>query len=571
LVAHFYDSCAHGKRNPNLYFDTAWYLHTYPDIVEGGLNPLYHYLTVGEPLGRSPSLLFDPTSYRTRYGLPDDVSLLGHYLAHRMLCEYSPIPEFDATYYASNYPDIAAAGIDPFEHYLLWGFKEGRNPSARFNTRFYIQRYLNNDPSENPLVHYLRHRGTVGGYEILADGAETVHREIRKYTSPGELFEDFSPTRGRARRAKVLAYYLPQFHSFPENDAWWGKGFTEWTNITRGIPRFKGHYQPRVPRDLGFYMLDSNEPMRRQVEMAKAAGVFGFVFYYYWFNGKRLLDAPLERFLADNTIDMPFCLMWANENWTRRWDGSEAEILISQDYRSDDNERLVEDFERHFRDPRYIRVQQRPVLMIYRPSLIPDPRNTIDRWRSLWRSKFEEDPLLVMAQSFDHLDPRPYGLDGAIEFPPHKLTRNLADINAEIEYLDPDFSGRVYRYDDLVQVSLGESTPSFPLIKTVVPNWDNDARRQGRGVTVTGSTPAQYEAWLSAVIDRAVDAPFFDEPFVCVNGWNEWCEGAYLEPDLHFGSAYLNATARAVAGRLGAADELSCCSSAMMLSRAVHS
>ena len=384
----------------------------------------------------------------------------------------------------------------------------------------------------------------------------SIYREIRKYTSRGASYEDFAPAVTVRPRAKILAYYLPQFHTIPENDAWWGKGFTEWTNITRGVPRFIGHYQPRVPRDLGFYSLDNVETIRHQVKMAKAAGLFGFVFYYYWFNGKRILETPLDRLLSDTTIDMPFCLMWANENWTRRWDGSDAEVLISQDYNLEEDEEFVTAFSKYFNDARYIRVADRPLLMIYRASLIPDLKQRIERWRSIWRSRFNENPLLIMAQTVDDIDPRPYGLDGAIEFPPHKLTRDLSDINADVKILDPDFLANTYRYRDLVQASLTEPPPPFPLIKTAIPSWDNDARRQGQGLTVTDLTPAQYEAWVSALIERAIESPFFNEPFVCINAWNEWCEAAYLEPDLHFGSAYLNATARALAARSDASDEL---------------
>ena len=158
-----------------------------------------------------------------------------------------------------------------------------------------------------------------------------------------------------------------------------GKGFTEWTNISRGVPRFKGHYQPRIPRDLGFYSLTDEETFRSQIRMALAGGVHGFVFYYYWFDGKRLMEQPVERFLADPDAEMPFCLMWANENWTRRWDGEESEVLITQNYRVVDDVKMTADFARHFADPRYIRLQGRPLLMIYRPALSRMPR---PRWHT---------------------------------------------------------------------------------------------------------------------------------------------------------------------------------------------
>lgn len=344
VIERFVDcDCAAGRK-PNLYFAPLWYLETYTDVAEQSINPLYHYAKSGEIEGRRPCIYFDPVWYRERYGLAAEESALAHYLRHRRSCKFSPIPEFDVEYYARTYPDIAQAGIDPFEHYLNWGYKEGRNPSEAFNNVYYIQRYLHGNDTENPLVHFLEHRGSLGTYERLQSGEATAYREIKHFTSAGQYFEDFSPMRGLPKRAKVLAYYLPQFHAFPENDSWWGRGFTEWTNLARGVPRFKGHYQPRIPRDLGFYSLDGGETLRRQVEMAVAAGLYGFVFYYYWFNGKRLLHGPLEQFLADPRIEMPFCLMWANENWTRRWDGSEHEILISQDYCPGDDDKTDRGF-----------------------------------------------------------------------------------------------------------------------------------------------------------------------------------------------------------------------------------
>ena len=243
--------------------------------------------------------------------------------------------------------------------------------------------------------------------------------------------------------------------------------------------------------------------------MARAAGVFGFVFYFYWFNGQRLLEQPLQRFLDDPSIDIPFSLMWANENWTRRWDGAESEVLISQDYRPDDDERMAAEFARHFQDPRYIRVQGRPLLMIYRPGLIPEPARTVSRWREIFKTQHGEDPILIMAQSFTDTDPMPYGMDGAIEFPPHKLTQHMAPINASLEYLDSEFSGHVYSYDEVVRTSLDEPPPTYPLIKTALPSWDNDARRQGSGLCITGSSPAKYEHWLGCLGEIARKKLFF--------------------------------------------------------------
>ena len=546
-LEHFFDQGWKEGRRPNPYFDPLWYVERNPDVAAGGLNPLYHYAFHGDAEGRRAAPLFDSAWYRKAHAIPPGQTALAHWLAHRTTGRCSPMPEFDVAFYLAHSPDVAAAGIDPFEHFWAFGYREGRNPSAEFDVRFYAQRYLRGDLSQNPFGHWLAHRHEPGVFGRMPDSETSIPRELKRFTRPALEFEEFRPlSPGAPRRAKVLAYYLPQFHAFPENDAWWGRGFTEWTNVPRGLPRFRGHYQPRVPRDLGFYCLDTTDPMRRQIEMAKAGGVHGWVFYTYWFNGKRLLEKPLEAFLADPTLDMPFALMWANENWTRRWDGAESEVLISQDYRPDDDARMAAEFARHFADPRYIRLQGRPVLMVYRPALIPDTAATVARWRDIFRANHGEDPILVMAQSFNDTDPRPYGLDGAIEFPPHKLTQHLQPVNQEVEILDPDFTGKVYRYETVVQTSLDEPAPDYPLIKTLVPSWDNDARRQGTGLVITDSTPAKYEAWLAELIERARQQPFFGEALVCVNAWNEWCEGAYLEPDLHYGAAYLNATARAV-------------------------
>jgi glycosyltransferase involved in cell wall biosynthesis len=542
-------------RCPNPYFDPLWYLDAYPDVRESDVQPLLHYAIFGDMEGRQPSAKFDTAWYRSKYRVPPNHGALAHYLKNRFTGRFSPVPEFDVDFYVKQNPDVAAAGVDPFEHFVGHGYRENRNPSTEFDIRFYTKRYLAGDTDTNPFLHYLAHKHEPGVFGCLPDDEATVWREIKRFTKPGPEFEHFRPLPQSATlQFKLLAYYLPQFHAIPENDAWWGKGFTEWTNIPRGVPRFKGHYQPRIPRDLGFYSLDSVEPMRQQAAMARAAGVHGFIFYYYWFNGQRLLERPLQRFLDDRSIDMPFALMWANENWTRRWDGAESEVLISQDYRPDDDETMAAEYARHFQDSRYIRVQGRPLLMIYRPGLIPDAARTVSRWRETFRAQYNENPILLMAQSFGDNDPGLYGMDGAIEFPPHKLTQEMKPVHLDIEFFDTEFSGRIYNYDEIVKTSLTEPRPIYPLIKTAVPSWDNDARRQGTGHTITGSTPAKYEDWLVRLGEFARENPFFGEAFVCVNAWNEWCEGAYLEPDLHFGSAYLNATGRAVAGLSRRAD-----------------
>ena len=245
--------------------------------------------------------------------------------------------------------------------------------------------------------------------------------------------------------------------------------------------------------------------------------------------------------------------MWANENWTRRWDGSDDEVLIAQSYAEADETELIACFARHFADPRYIRLHGRPLLMVYRAALIPDPLATVARWRQHFRAAHGEDPILVMAQSFDDQDPREFGLDAAVEFPPHKLVHALKQTNLDLDLLDHEFDAQVYDYGAAVDAACAAPTPDFPLIRCAMPGWDNDARRQGHGMVMHGATPAKYQAWLDHLIAGAVLRPCFGTPLVCINAWNEWAEGAYLEPDQHFGAAFLNATGRAIAG-IGAGD-----------------
>ena len=546
-LAHFHRHGWREGRWPNPYFDPAWYCARNPDVARTGQDPLLHYLEYGEAEGRKPVPYFEPAWYRTRFGVPSAQTCLAHFLAHRHSGAASPVPEFDAAYYLEQAPDVAASGMDPFEHYLVQGAQEDRVPSPGFDPLFYRSRYLRHLPDANPLLHYRQHRHEPGVFPGQPHDEASIPQEVRRSTQPGPMFEEAQPLSPQAPRlAKVLAFYLPQFHPVPDNDSWWGKGFTEWTNVARALPRFAGHYQPRIPRDLGHYRLDQTGVLAQQIALARGGGVHGFVFYFYWFNGRRMLDGPLEALLADPALDVPFCLMWANENWTRRWDGSEDEVLLSQDYRDADETALIDTFARHFDDPRYIRLGGRPVLMIYRAGLIPQTAAAITRWRQGFAAR-GHDPLLVMAQSFSDRDPRPFGMDAAVEFPPHKLTDGLLTVNAGLRMLDHAASARVYDYAEVAEAP-DLAAQDFPLIRTALPCWDNDARRQGAGMVLHGSTPVLYQAWLQRLIAAAAAQPVLGEAVVCVNAWNEWAEGAYLEPDVHFGAAYLNATARAVAG-----------------------
>ena len=470
---------------------------------------------------------------------------------------------FDIEWYLKKNPDVTRSGIDPVRHYFTFGAREMRDPSPLFSTRNYLLK--NPDVAAagvNPLGHFAlygraerREGGAIAPLNYQPSATDQGHSaaEIRRFANAGPLFELFSPEIARSAplRAKVLAFYLPQFHAIPENDLWWGKGFTEWRNVCRGTPRYLGHYQPRIPRDLGFYDLSSPGILLRQIELARAAGIYGFCYYFYYFGGRRLLEKPIEQMLVDPSCDFPFCLIWANENWTRRWDGQEEEVLISQAFDDDSDDHFVGTLTRYFNDPRYIRVQGRPLFFIYRQDIIPHVRTRLAAWRQKLRA-LGHDPWILMAQSFKNLDPCSAGFDGAVEFPPHKLWDRIVPITSQIKKLDSDFTGEVYDYNEIVKASIEEPWPEFPLIKTAVPSWDNDCRRQGAGRSLANSSPLAYEQWLRALVEQARTHGFANEPLVCVNAWNEWGEAAYLEPDVFYGSAYLNATARAIVGQVTA-------------------
>ncbi len=348
-----------------------------------------------------------------------------------------------------------------------------------------------------------------------------------------------------ANPVRMIAYFLPQFHRIPENDRWWAPAFTEWTNVTKALPRYLGHQQPRMPADLGFYDLTHAETLRKQAELAQRAGVHGFCIHHYWFNGTRLLDAPLRLLLETPDINLNFCLCWANESWSRRWDGSEHEVLMQQSHSPEDDLEFARSLVPAMRDRRYIRIEGRPLLMVYRPKLLPDARKTVERWREFFIEQGVGDPYIVMPQAFEDNDPRVYGMDAAVGFPPHNGGWVRDDLGS-VHLLDPNFKGVVKSYTALRDEMLQNTTGEFRLHPGVCPRWDNEARRPGRGVSFYGSTPAHYGDWLRAACIESMKEDRPDHRLVFINAWNEWAEGAHLEPDRHFGSAYLAETRRAL-------------------------
>jgi len=345
-------------------------------------------------------------------------------------------------------------------------------------------------------------------------------------------------------QVRLIAFYLPQYHPIPENDHWWGKGFTEWTNVTRAVPNFAGHYQPRLPADLGFYDLRVSEIRDEQAALARRYGVYGFCYYYYWFAGKRLLNRPLDEVVQSGHPDFPFCVCWANENWSRRWDGLDAEILIAQEHSDEDDLNFIQSLAPALRDRRYIRVNDRPLLLVYRISLLPDPARTADLWRRYCREFSLGELYLAAVQSFGVTDdPRGFGFDAAVEFPPHAMAV-LGEPPAEM--LNPDFQGMFFDYPATADFFMNRPPMPYPFFRTAMPSWDNTARRQNAGNIFLNAEPEYYERWLRRLVEETRWFRDGDERVLFVNAWNEWAEGNYLEPDRQYGHRYLEATRNAL-------------------------
>lgn len=358
---------------------------------------------------------------------------------------------------------------------------------------------------------------------------------------------DYLPERGSAfagtPSATVMAYYLPQFHPIAENDAWWGPGFTEWRNVARAFPTFEGHYQPRIPGELGYYDLRLPEVMRRQVELARRYAVAGFCFHFYWFGGKRLLEAPILQFLADKDLDLRFSLCWANENWSRRWDGGNNDLLIRQDHSPEDDVAFLRYLDRYFRDDRYLKIAGRPVLTVYHPAMLPDAAATIARWRAEAERLGYPGLYLIATTAFAFSDAQALGFDALSEFPPHNTVTPTIDHTLAMSSLRT--GGAVFSYDEHVAVERAKPARAGIVHPGVFPAWDNSARKPTTGIVFHEASPAAFGRWLDHAFAQAHSHPP-DRRLVFINAWNEWAEGAYLEPDARFGYAWLEAVREAV-------------------------
>lgn len=359
-------------------------------------------------------------------------------------------------------------------------------------------------------------------------------------------------------KIKPIAIYLPQFHPIPENDEWWGKGFTEWTNVTKSKPRFKGHYQPHLPSELGFYDLRVTEVRLAQEKLAKEHGIYGFCYYHYWFNGKKMLYEPLMRKLQNSAEDFPFMLCWANENWTRSWDGLENNMLLKQEYSVDDDINHMRYLCRtFFCDHRYIRHNGKIVFNVYRPKLFKDIKGTIENWRKVAIEEGIGELYLGYMQSWGvYDDPKDMGFDFAIEFQPKFPSQKVhkGKYAQKIDQLFNKIFGMkltnnkpkhiTYDYSEFTKLQMGNKfNPNVS--PALVPMWDNSARKEN-AFTFKNESPEAYGVWLKFILENF---PWEEnnEKFLFINAWNEWAEGNHLEPCLKWGRKYLEVTKKSLA------------------------
>jgi len=511
------------SRDPSSKFNTGFYLTNYEDVRAARINPLVHYLKFGCAEGRLPS----PSVTESEEGLQKKTL-------------------FDSNTNGIKNDSYKVDGSSTSRSKLYLPFVVNITKYRRFISKFGFAEFVKkvrtklknvNQPNEPNIERQLK----VGNNSYEKNWSDSF--DIAKNIKTDE-FVEFIPNQEIVNDAAIqlIAFYLPQFHPFPENDLWWGKGFTEWANVSKATPQFVGHYQPRLPSDLGFYDLRVPEIQEQQATLASQYGISAFCFHYYWFNGKRLMEKPLESYIANPKIKLPFCICWANENWTRRWDGSSGELLISQEHNLENNKRFIHDMINLFRHPRYFRVDGRPLLIVYNPDLLEEPQETLKYWRAYSEEHGVENPFILAAQTFYFLDPRAGGFDGAVSFPPHHMV-TMPDISDQLEMLNPDHRGSVFSYSDMVE-GFTEKLKDYPyeFYPTILPDWDNEARRPGSGTTFHGSSPIIYGDWLMKACQYQIRSKAKSKRMVFVNAWNEWAEGAYLEPDRRFGYAYLQKT-----------------------------
>lgn len=380
-------------------------------------------------------------------------------------------------------------------------------------------------------------------------------RSYQNYTLNHQLDKDNfvsitdSPYNGNSPK-KLIAYYLPQYYQIPQNDAWFGRGFTEWSNCAKAVPQFEGHWQPHLPIDVGFYNLETTHIMHRQAELAKMYGIHGFCFYYYWFSGgEKIMEKPIQNWLKDTSIDLPFMFFWANEDWTNTW-GDRADIgtkTYSAKMKPGDVKRFVDDIFPYLKDSRYITVDGRPHIIIYQSKKDPYLATFIDKIGKLLEKSGINKPYisLVFPDDFDEkFNPEDYGADAAVEFGSHLrvMPEEIPQPVTRNKLMNPLAKVTEYNMEKFIKEETFLCKENYPVFKGAMTHFDNTARKIYTGAQIFSTPPHLYEQWLK----RSIEDSRTDQVFI--TAWNEWAEGMHLEPDQKYGYAYLQATKNALEG-----------------------
>jgi len=364
--------------------------------------------------------------------------------------------------------------------------------------------------------------------------------------------------RNKHTKVRFIAHYLPQYHPIPENDQWWGKGFTEWTNVAKATPMFSGHYQPRVPADLGFYDLRVPEVRAAQAEMAHEYGIEGFCYWHYWFAGKRLLERPFSEVIKSGEPKFPFCLAWANQTWTGIWHGAPERILIEQTYPG------IKDYQTHFyelldafTDERYIKIDSKPVFVVYKPQQLPEPKVFTDIWRELAIKSGLQGLYFIGNVADPSWVSEENGFDASVLDSLPIMCRKINSSHNGYRSYSKVISKRIlnstlkrlpfkifhkpttYSYKDAIKVLFSDEEATFEEFPCIIPNWDNTPRSGSNGIILNNSSPELFRMHLREAIAR-VGHKDPEKRIIFIKSWNEWAEGNYLEPDLKFGRAYLD-------------------------------
>ncbi len=359
---------------------------------------------------------------------------------------------------------------------------------------------------------------------------------------------------------KILALYLPQFHAIPENDEWWGKGFTEWVNVKKARPLFEGHYQPRIPLNENYYNLLDNSVKKWQIDLAKEHGIYGFCVYHYWFCGKKLLEKPMEQYLADKSLDFPFCFCWANEHWSNAWVSGENKILMAQNFED------REDWDNHFyymlpffQDERYIKEDGKPLYVIYLPNIIGPLNEMIDRWQELAKQNGLPGIKFISQSPFWHLDNNAdkSRFDYSIEFQPSMInhlekgkqgakwvrwkTKLSLFLQNKLHIYVKLPKKKVHRscYDDKWKQVLAIHPQNDSCIPGAFVDWDNTPRKGERGDVYVGASPEKFRHYFDLQVKHVKRE--YKTDWLVMFAWNEWAEGGILEPTERYGTGYLEA------------------------------